>query len=96
MLVSAITLVELEGGIAEPDLDLRRDRLEVILEPMSLLTFGPAQAAAYGVIVRTLGYSRRRVLDRMIAAQALTVGALLLKKKGIDFRDIPGLRLIEW
>jgi tRNA(fMet)-specific endonuclease VapC len=42
------------------------------------------------------GYSRRKVLDRMIAAQALVDEATLVTRNGDDFRDIPGLTLLEW
>ena len=96
VMISSITLVELEGGIDEPDLPLRRERLRVVLEPMIVLTFGPIEARAYGRIIQAVGYSRRKVLDRMIAAQALASGASLATSNGADFRDIPGLNLIVW
>ena len=42
------------------------------------------------------GYSLAKQLDRMIAAQALVHHAILITRNGADFRDVPGLRLLEW
>ena len=42
------------------------------------------------------GYSRRKLLDRMIAAQALVHRATLVTLNEDDFRDIPGLHLESW
>lgn len=94
--ISAITLVELEGGIDETDANLRRERLIVALKPLMILTFGQDQSDAYGYIVRCLGYSRRKVLDRMIAAQALVANVTLVTRNVSDFREIPDLKLTEW
>ena len=47
-------------------------------------------------MISICGFSRRKVLDRMIAAQAITYGATLVTRNGDDFRDILGLRLLEW
>ena len=41
------------------------------------------------------GYSRRKLLDRMIAAQALVHRATLVTFNPDDFSDIPGLSLLE-
>ncbi len=37
-----------------------------------------------------------RDFDRMIAAHALAAGAILVTANEADFRDIPGLELINW
>jgi predicted nucleic acid-binding protein len=39
---------------------------------------------------------RSRILDRMIAAQAISTGITLITMNGDDFRDIPGLNLEVW
>lgn len=94
--ISVVTLIELEGGVDEADVGLRRDRLAVVLRPMQVLAFTEAETVAYGAIVRQLGYSRRKVLDRMIAAQAIVADAKLVTTNGADFRSISGLKLLEW
>jgi tRNA(fMet)-specific endonuclease VapC len=36
------------------------------------------------------------MIERMIAAQALVRHATLVTRNGDDFRDVPGLSLLEW
>ncbi len=96
--ISAVTLAELEAGVAHDQSSdkVRRRLLDALLDFVPVLPFTPAEAAAYGRIVRTTGYDRRRVLDRMIAAQAITAGLPLATINGRDFRDIPDLDLLDW
>jgi predicted nucleic acid-binding protein len=55
-----------------------------------------AAADAYRMIVEAAGYSRRKLLDRMIAAQALVHRAKLVTQNPNDFQDVPGLGLLAW
>lgn len=96
ILLPSLTLAELEAGARGPDADIRRGRLEVLIETFEVIAFQTEDARAYGDIVRALGFSRSKVLDRMIAAQAIVAGATLVTLNGPDFRDIPGLSLLEW
>jgi predicted nucleic acid-binding protein len=98
LLISIISRVELEGGVyRDPSQSaLRRPRLDAILAALPVLAFDDACADAYRAIVAAAGYSRRKLLDRMIAAQALAHRATLVTRNGDDFRDIPGLTLLEW
>ena len=98
LLLSVISRVELEADLGRPDVnaDDRRARLDALLDAVPVLPFGSAEAQAYRAIVEICGFSRRKVLDRMIAAQAITAGATLVTCNGDDFRDIPGLTLLEW
>jgi tRNA(fMet)-specific endonuclease VapC len=63
---------------------------------MPVLDFGAAEADAYRAIVEAVGFSRRKLLDRMIAAQALVHHATLVTQNPSDFQDIPGLDLEVW
>lgn len=94
--LSVVTWIELEGGVRGRDADLRRARLDHLLTWMPVLPFGAAEVAAYRGIISVAGFSRRKVLDRMIAAQAIVAGATLVTRNGEDFRDVPGLALLEW
>jgi tRNA(fMet)-specific endonuclease VapC len=98
VVMSIVTRVELEGGVyREPARAMaRRLRLDAILRRMPVLPFGTAEADAYRTIVETVGYSRRKLLDRMIAAQALVHRATLVTQNPADFQEIPGLDLLAW
>lgn len=96
--LSVITLVELEGGIyAAPDHgQMRRDRVDAMVRELAVLPFDEPCVAAYGRIVAAAGYSRRKVVDRMIAATALANGLTLITLNGADLQDIEGLDLEAW
>jgi tRNA(fMet)-specific endonuclease VapC len=98
LLLSIISRVELEADLGRIDASVRerRARLDALLDAVPVLGFGSAEAQVYREIVETCGFSRRKVLDRMIAAQAITAGATLVTRNAEDFRDIPGLTLLEW
>ncbi len=92
--LSVVSLVELEAGAANDA--LRTALLARLIETILPLPFHAAEAAAYGRIVAQLGYDRRKVLDRMIAAQALVAGRRLITINGRDFAGIEGLELEVW
>jgi tRNA(fMet)-specific endonuclease VapC len=98
VLMSIVTRVELEGGVhREPaQAHVRRARLDVIVRAIPTLAFDDLAATTYRSIVAAAGYSRRKLLDRMIAAQALVHGAELVTFNPDDFSDVPGLTLHAW
>ena len=98
VVLSIITLVELEGGVyAKPALTaIRRSRLDVMLSVLGVIEFDQAAAAAYRSIVEQAGFSRRKMADRMIAATALVHQAQLATMNADDFKDVPGLSLVAW
>jgi tRNA(fMet)-specific endonuclease VapC len=98
VVMSIITRVELEGGVyREPvHAPLRRARLDAILAAVPTIAFDDAAADVYGAIVANAGYSRRKLLDRMIAAQALVHRATLVTMTAADYADIPNLSLAAW
>jgi len=98
VLISIVTRVELEGGVyREPaHAAVRRARLDVMLRALPCLAFDDAAAERYGAIVAQAGYSRRKLLDRMIAAKALVHGATLVTFNAADFADVPGLKIARW
>jgi predicted nucleic acid-binding protein len=67
-----------------------------MLRTLEVVPFDDSSADAYGRIVEVTGFSRRKVFDRMIAAQALVHRATLVTLNADDFRDVPGLQLLEW
>ncbi len=98
ILLSVVSRVELEGGVYRDiaQAGVRRPRLDAILAALPVLAFDDTAADAYRKIVESAGYSRRKILDRMIAAQALVHRATLVTRNAADFRDVPGLDLLVW
>ena len=98
VLMSIVTRAELEGGVyREPaHAQVRRARLDAILAAIPTVAFDDAAADAYGEIVASAGYSRRKLLDRMIAAQALVHRSTLVTINAGDYADVPGLSLLAW
>jgi predicted nucleic acid-binding protein len=98
VLMSVVTRVELEGGVQrEPThAAIRRARLDTMLAAIPTLAFDDMAADAYGTIVAHAGYSRRKLLDRMIAAQVLVHRATLVTLNAGDFTDVPGLQVLAW
>jgi tRNA(fMet)-specific endonuclease VapC len=98
VLMSIVTRVELEGGVyrvAELSA-IRRARLDVIIAAIPALAFDDLAAGFYAAILAEAGYSRRKILDRMIGAQALAHRATLITMNAEDFSDIPGLDYLDW
>ncbi|MFI5256508.1 MAG: PIN domain-containing protein [Gemmatimonadales bacterium] len=98
VLMSIVTRVELEGGVyREPaHAAVRRARLDTMLAAIPALAFDDAAADAYGRLVAHADYSRRKLLDRMIAAQSLVRRATLVTLNEDHFRDIPELQVEAW
>jgi tRNA(fMet)-specific endonuclease VapC len=96
--LSAISLAELQRGLHGGDAkaELRRLRLEALLPALPVVSFDAAAARTYGGILALRGWTRSRDFDRLIAAQALSIGAVLVTNNEADFRDIPGLKLENW
>ena len=96
--LSAVSHVELEGGVvAIPNLaKLRRMKLDVLLGNLDIIDFTDGMAKIYGRIVAQTGFSRRKIIDRMIAATALANDLTLITTNGEDFADIDGLKLEIW
>jgi tRNA(fMet)-specific endonuclease VapC len=92
---SIVSQVELEGGVYRHPIHTlnRRRNLDKMMMGIQLLSFSKADAKAYGQIVAAAGYSRRKILDLMIAAQALVAEATLVTLNPQDFTDIPDLKV---
>jgi predicted nucleic acid-binding protein len=98
VLLPVVTRIELEGGLFRDPKQaaLRRSRLDLMYDAFETAEFDAECADTYRRIVSSTGYSRRKILDRMIAAQALVHGATLATKNPQDFTDVPGLSVEAW
>ena len=97
--ISILSWVELEAGVyLDPaNADRRRTNLKSLLDLVAVVVLdGDVVAAAYGRIIAACGFSRPRIIDRLIAATALVHDLTLITISAADFRDIPSLRLEAW
>jgi tRNA(fMet)-specific endonuclease VapC len=94
--VSAITAAELLVGPKESE-DRENDieKVEQFLTVVKTLDFDYLAAETYAALVRQIGI-RRRSFDRLIAAHALSLGAILVTNNEADFADVPGLKVENW
>jgi tRNA(fMet)-specific endonuclease VapC len=94
--ISTITLAELRVGTrhkgAEP---ADEERLDNLVQLLSLREFDAAAAESYGRLAREIGV-KRRSFDRLIAAHAVSLGLTLVSRNGKDFVDVPGLKVENW
>jgi predicted nucleic acid-binding protein len=97
-LLSILSVVELEGGVptAPEGAAVRRQILDEMYGTLDILAFREREALAYRSIVAVCGFSRRLIVDRMIAATALANDLVLSTLNPRDFRDVPGLQLEDW
>lgn len=94
--VSILTVVELLCGLIKSGNPHRRELLDAFLSGVEILPFEGAQAETYGHILEQAGFSRRKLLDRLIAATALTHSLPLATLNPQDFADVPGLEVLNW
>ncbi len=74
----------------------RRAKLTIMLATLDVLDFTAEMAEIYGHIIQQIGYSRRKIIDRMIAATARAGDLTLITANGADFAEIPELKLEVW
>lgn len=97
-MISVLSLVELQGGLATATTGRaeRQELLEWIVRTLEIVPFESTHAGRYGQIIGELGFSRPKIIDRMIAAQAIVARATLATLNPRDFRDIPDLAIEDW
>jgi tRNA(fMet)-specific endonuclease VapC len=97
-LLSILSVVELEGGVplAPEGAAIRRSTLDELYTTLEILEFGAREASAYRDVIQSAGFSRTKIIDRMIGAQAIVAGAAVATLNPRDFRDIPGLIIEDW
>lgn len=94
--VSAVSAAELRVGnrsSQNPDHDARQ--VDLFLAGVRLAAFDDAAAMRYGELMKVLTV-RRTNFDRLIAAHALALGAVLVTNNEQDFQDVPGLQIENW
>lgn len=99
LVLSLVSLIELEGGVATASPSItqrRRDGITRLLARARIAPLDQRVVDAYASVIAHTGFSRRKILDRLIAATALVHDLMLVTTNGDDFHDIPDLRLEVW
>ena len=98
VVISAITLAELEYGIASSGAAEHANsaHLESFIQNVPVVPFDTPAASAYGP---TRFASRARVrdaLDKLIASHAISLGVTLVTNNESDFVAYPSLKVENW
>ena len=99
VVISAVTLAELEFGIAcsSPAVqDANRSALDSVLEDIRVAPFDTQAARAYGPIRAAYKDRKRDALDKLIASHAVALGVTLVTNNEADFVNYPRLRVENW
>ncbi|MCQ9376366.1 type II toxin-antitoxin system VapC family toxin [Methyloversatilis sp. XJ19-13] len=97
--ISVVTYAELCHGVERcqgADRDLAAAGLRRLTQRVPVLVFDQAAAERYGALAAAVRDRRRDALDRMIAAHAVSVDAVLVTNNEADFADYPGLVVENW
>ena len=96
-LISTVVLAELRAGIEKSTTKVSDERaLSALLDELSVMPFDEAAAVSYGIVRVQVPSRQRNALDRLIAAHALSLDAVLVTNNTADFEVYPGLRIENW
>ncbi|MBI4545198.1 MAG: PIN domain-containing protein [Gemmatimonadetes bacterium] len=96
--ISALTVAELEYGVAKSrQPKLNREKLDLFLQPLQVLSFDDAAALAYGAARASLEARGHMIgpIEMLLAAQALSLEATLVTNNTAEFR-VDGLKVQDW
>ena len=99
VIISAVTLSELEFGIACANTaaqESNRSALESLLDDIKVAPFDAQAAKAYGPIRAAFKHRNRDALDKLIASHAVALAVTLVTNNEADFVNYAGLRVENW
>ncbi|MCY1216449.1 tRNA(fMet)-specific endonuclease VapC [compost metagenome] len=97
MYISAITLAELEYGVAVSREAAAAERaVEALVSRIPVLPLTAAAARAYGQVRAATRTRKSHALDKLIAAHAISENLTVVTRNVRDFAAYPGLRLEDW
>ena len=96
--MSLVTYAELRAGIEMQSRHRAHDEsvLEQLIQRIPVLPLDTPVAEAYGRLRAAVPDRRRDAFDRLIAAHAVSLGAVLVTNNEVDFADYPRLRIENW
>ncbi len=98
VIISAITLAELEFGVAcSGDAKVENQRLlDSLLEDLVVAPFEALAAQAYGPLRAANPERNKNALDKLIASHAISLQVTLVTNNEADFQGISGLLIENW
>lgn len=98
VVMSVVTLAELRHGVERnPELKVVADTaLGHLLTLIPAISFDTDAAISYGILAAAIRDRKRDALDRLIAAQAISLGVTLVTNNETDFKDYSGLIVENW
>ena len=96
--ISVITYAELCFGLEKKGSEKLYNEVSSILEKISIIDFDSSQSELYGKIRLKLGKSGTPLgdMEMLIAAAALSAGAILVSHNIKHFSKIDGLKVEDW
>ncbi len=96
--ISVVTYAELRAGLEMQSVHRSQDEqvLALLVEKIPVLPFTQTDAHYFGVLRAAVRDRNRNAMDRLIAAHALSVGAILVTNNEADFKDYPNLVVENW
>jgi tRNA(fMet)-specific endonuclease VapC len=98
VVMSVVTYAELRAGLEIQSSSRAHDEqvLALLTQRIPVLPFAENDARHYGVLRAAVRDRSRHAMDRLIAAQAIGAGVVLVTNNTADFTDYPGLQLENW
>lgn len=98
VVISAITLAELEYGVTCSGENMARNRIALasLLEDIVVAPFDGIAAHAYGHVRQASNNRKRDALDKLIAAHAIALNIRLVTNNEADFVAYPGIKIENW
>lgn len=96
--MSVVTYAELRAGLEIQTANREQDEhvLSLLVSKIPVLPLTESDAESFGVLRAAVRDRSRNAMDRLIAAQAVNVGLILVTNNEADFKDYPGLVVENW
>lgn len=97
--ISSLTLAELQYGVAKSQyVQKNQEALNEFVLPLEIAHFAENAARLYGEVRANLEKAGKPIgsMDTLIGAHALSIGATLVTNNTSEFRQIKGLKVMDW
>ena len=97
-LMSVVTYAELRAGLEMQSRHRQQDEavLSLLIDRIPVMPFTRNEAEQFGILRAAIRERSKDALDRLIAAHALALRAVLVTNKEADFKGYPGLQVENW